>query len=240
MFLSLFLLLLAFFILLNALSTFEEAKARMVIKSVTSTFKTELVEKKKAQIFISTLGAVPEPREVMGQIEQMWVTAVPLVKVDALNEGSMMQMTLATKELFVVGEAAIRPDRVSILNATATALMSELPDSLIELQLTFGVRDIDRVKTTKPEENSQLVTEEIADPNLLAPVNRNEDRSLAFIRAGVVARYLEDTGVEPHSISVGLREINPKELRMRFFVRPKDEAFNDFSQLVENNSGDSQ
>ena len=62
-FLSLFLLLLAFFILLNALSTIEETKTREVLTSVAATFRSVVDSKTQAQILVSDLGPTPEAHE---------------------------------------------------------------------------------------------------------------------------------------------------------------------------------
>ncbi|WP_420549416.1 hypothetical protein [Curvivirga sp.] len=228
MFLSLFLLLLAFFILLNTLSTFEEAKARKVIKSVTSTFKTELINETKAQIMISTIGPVPEANRIIDDVEKLWVTAVPIAEVESLRDGSVMQMTVPTREVFVVGEIALRADRLDLFRDTAAILEKPFEGNVLELQFMLGVDSLDRLKTTLPK----IVGTEIDQTVNPEEINLNEpdedNRSLAFARTGVVAQQLISEGAPKSSISIGLMHGDPKTVRMRFFVHPGNSAFNTF------------
>lgn len=234
MFLSLFLLLLAFFILLNTLSTFEEAKARQVIKSVTSTFKTELINKTKAQIFISTLGAVPDAKDIINNLENLWVTAVPIANVEELHDGSTMQLTMPVNDLFVGGEIALRSDREDLMKATASALSAQIPDSTIEMQFMMGIDSLVRLKTTMPVQKEEVeipaVDQNPEEINLNVPDEDN--RSLAFARVGNVAQKFIDAGVASSNISIGLRHADPKVIRIRFFVRPNSGAFNSFDEFA--------
>ena len=100
-FLSLFLLLLAFFILLNALATIEETKARKVLTSVATTFRSVVDSKTDAQILISDLGPTPQAYEVLDALQQLWITSAPITKVEKLTRGQIMEMTLPVNELFL-------------------------------------------------------------------------------------------------------------------------------------------
>ncbi len=241
MFLSLFLLLLAFFILLNTLSTFEEAKARQVIKSVTSTFKTELDEKTKAQIFVSTLGAVPDAKEVMESIETLWVTAVPLTKVESLQDGSMMQLSMHVNDLFVGGAIAMRNDRKNLLKAVSSALSARIEDSTIEMEFLMGVEALERIKTTAPQNVSPTNIEVPAydvNPEEIDLAEFDEDsRALAFARVSTVANKFSEAGAPPSAITIGLRHADPKQLRIRFYVHPNESAYINFNNLVPANDG---
>ncbi|MEM9685285.1 MAG: hypothetical protein AAF942_18585, partial [Pseudomonadota bacterium] len=140
-FLSLFLLLLAFFILLNALATIEETKSRKVLSSVAATFRSLVDADTTAQILISDLGPAPEVYEVMDALEQLWVTAVPITRVDRLTRGQVMQMTLPVNELFLGGEPTLRADREALFDRTSLLLRLKTAASHVEMQMVFGVRD---------------------------------------------------------------------------------------------------
>src|SRR3546814_20817300 len=77
LFLSVFLLLLAFLILLNAISTFEETKSRAVMDSMSSTFRSAADARGSAEIYVSNLGTRPNPAEGLEAMGRLWLTATP-------------------------------------------------------------------------------------------------------------------------------------------------------------------
>ena len=87
MVLSLFLLLLAFFILLNSISTREEVKSRAVLSSLSSTFRITVERGTTGEIFVSTLGANPEPEDLIEEMTRVGVTAIPVTRVEVLTPG---------------------------------------------------------------------------------------------------------------------------------------------------------
>ena len=121
-FLSLFLLLLAFFILLNALATIEETKSREVLTSVAATFRSVVDSETQAQILISDLGLTPETHEVLEALEQLWITSVPVTRVERLTRGQVLQLTVPANELFLGGQTALRADREQLFDRTSLVL----------------------------------------------------------------------------------------------------------------------
>src|SRR3546814_1865237 len=87
LFLSVFLLLLAFFILLNAISTFEETKSRAVMDSMSSTFRSAADARGSAEIYVSNLGTRPNPEEVLEAMGRLWRTAIPVAHVEVVTPG---------------------------------------------------------------------------------------------------------------------------------------------------------
>ena len=79
--LSLFILLLAFFILLNAISNRTEVKSRAVMDSLLSTFRTIEDSSDSVQTLSSLLGATPEPEDLVNEMRQLWVNAIPIAEV---------------------------------------------------------------------------------------------------------------------------------------------------------------
>ena len=205
-FLSLFLLLLAFFILLNALATIEETKSRRVLTSVAATFRSVADVKTTAQILVADLGKTPEPQELLDAMERLWVTAIPVVDVDQVTPGEIMQMAFPANELFVGGKADMRTDRRQLLEAVARVLAVPAKGSASELQLVLG---------SDPVSQSQL----------LAAGN------LPMRRATTLADALVALGAPADTISVGIREGKPKSMRMRFAVRDAGRAHVTFQGL---------
>ena len=119
-FLSLFLLLLAFFILLNALATIEETKSRQVLTSVAATFRSVVDADTSAQVLLSELGPASEPDEILEAMEQLWVTAVSVTKVETLSAGQLMQITMPVNELFLGGKAGASERPKTVVGAGCT------------------------------------------------------------------------------------------------------------------------
>ena len=193
-FLSLFLILLAFFILLNALATIEETRARKVLTSVAATFRSVVNYESRAEILISDLGPTPEARDVLETLEQLWVTAVPVVEVEKLTDGQVMQMTIPVNELFLGGQAVLRADREELLDRTGLLLALKTKGGITEAEVVFGTRR--------------------SDGTLSGP-----EGQLAAERAGRIAAALVDHGAPADRVAIGLREDDPAMLRVRFESR---------------------
>jgi hypothetical protein len=193
-FLSLFLILLAFFILLNALATIEETKARKALTSVAATFRSVVNFETRAQILVSDLGPTPEAQEVIEALEQLWVTAVPIAKVEKLTKGQVMQMTIPVNELFLGGRAVLRADREALFDQTGLILALETRGGITEAEVVFGTRRADHT---------------LADA----------EGRLAAERAGRIAAALVGHDAPADRIAIGLRDGDPALLRVRFESR---------------------
>ena len=201
LFLGLFLLLLAFFILLNSLAKREEIKSRAVINSLLLTFQVPDENKATRELYISALAPVPEPEEIVDEFERLWVSSIPLLKVERLDEGRMMQVVMPVNELFFGRGASLRSDRSSLIVDTAKALSYKADGFVNELEFVLGV-----------------------DPDGQAnPVQQR--------RAVAIARELIANGAPPETVKVGVMEGETDRLRMRFHVRDERQAYVDFSEL---------
>jgi len=207
-FLSLFLLLLAFFILLNALATIEETKSRQVLTSVAATFRSVVDADTSAQVLLSELGPASEPDEILEAMEQLWVTAVSVTKVETLSAGQLMQITMPVNELFLGGKAVLRSDRKQLLERAARVLSVQAKSVVAELELVLGTPPID-------------------------PANLEEDPSLAIQRAVVLAGALLEVGAAKDKVSTGVRVGDPKVLRLRFAIREAARARVTFESRTE-------
>lgn len=237
LFLSLFLLLLAFFILLNSLATLQETKTRAVISSLASTFRTEVAPDASAQILISTLGPVPQPEEVVAEIERLWLTAVPVARVEQLTPGRTLQIEFSVFDLFVGGEPTVRADRRELMRATAGALAARIEGYKAIMTLTTGAErlgalDLRGVEAAaRPAESGDVV--DISDPAAdLRETAVVDERRLPFLRATILARSLVDAGAPPDGLSVGVREGAPLRVRLRFDIVEEGSVRIDFTDLA--------
>lgn len=198
-FLSLFLLLLAFFILLNALATIEETKTRKVLTSVATTFRSVVDTQTQSQMLISDLGPTPEPYEVLDALEQLWVTAAPIAKVDKLTRGQIMELTLPVNELFIGGKAILRADREPLFDRTSLLLGLRSGGGATEVRVVLGVgRGEDALSTAAAR--------------------------LAVERASNIAAAFVAHETPEDRIAVGIQEGAPKSLRVRFEIRDPSRA----------------
>jgi hypothetical protein len=193
-FLSLFLLLLAFFILLNALATIEETKTRKVLTSVAATFRSLVDAETKSQILVSDLGPTPDAYEVLDALEQLWVTSIPVVRVERLTRGQVMQLTLPVNELFLGGQPVLRADRESLFKRTALVLGLTPGSTLTEARVVMGVDRATRTLSTV-------------------------DGRLAAARSSAVAAAFVEEGTPDDRLSVGMRGGDPKMMSIRFDIR---------------------
>ena len=206
--LSLFLLLLAFFILLNTLATIEESKSKQVLNSVALSFRSPALDNTSVEVFISDLGQTPEPDELLRTMQRLWVTSVPVAKVEVLSPGQVMQMTMPANELFLGGKAELRSDRRQLFQNIAQVLARRSGNAKGELQAVLG-----------------------ADRTLAASIQ--EGGSLQMRRAAVFAEELVAYSAPSDALAVGLRDGDPRTLRIRFSVRDAARTRIDFRELVQ-------
>lgn len=237
LFLSLFLLLLAFFILLNSLATLVETRSRAVLSSVSATFQTDRISEISSEILVSTLGATPEPAEVLEEVERLWITAVPITKVDVVTPGDDMVLNLPALQIFVGAEPRVRGDRRDLVQATASALAARLQGFTVIAQITFFVEDLGEgyvppAATRRAAEaaEGEATVVDLDDPAAsLLPSSAMDGLPLAMARADAMATALVDAGAPPDGLQVGLREGDPSRIQLRFFVRESDGARLTFS-----------
>lgn len=243
LFLSLFMLLLAFFILLNALATFETHRAQAVMRSVQNTFQSRLEPDLRAEVLVPTLGVDPEPEAVTEELERIWLTAFPLATVDRLQPGNTFQLTMRFSDVFEPDSADLRPDRVALMRATATVLANRPEGYLTQVQVLLGITRLGQrvggdLSTPVPQEpfefsDGAYTPEDVlrrldsAGANAGVPTPRPGD--LAFERAVTMANVLLGGGAPPDALSVGVKEGDERDLKLRFFLRPLAESFVTFA-----------
>ena len=199
LFLGLYLLLLAFFAFLTAISNFEESKSRSVIESIASTFSSSLPTGRGALIDSSEVATRIEGRKFQDDLTALFAESMPFARVSIIEAGRIMEVVFAAEDLFVNAAAAMRPERLVLAERLAAVLAGHPPDLRFEIEAIVGMR------------RGLGVSERDAP-----------DTGLAVGRAGVFARALHDAGSPPGSVAVGLEARAPGQVRLRFYVRGKD------------------
>jgi hypothetical protein len=236
LFLSLFLMLLAFFILLNSISTLRETKSRDVLSSVSSTFQSTVDPDKSAEILVSTLGGVLEPQKVLDEVERLWLSDVPFVKFETVTQGRQIMVELPVIQLFVGARPELRGDRRDLLAATANVLSARIPGQVVIMQAILFVDDmaqVPNVPDTPEPPPAPVGTVDLANPEaMIAPVDDERDGTqLAFDRVGELARALVAGGSPPDNFEIGIRAGNASRIRFRFFIRSEGEARMTFAPM---------
>jgi len=205
LFLGLFLLVLAFFILLVSISTIENVKSKEVMNSLTSTFADLVMPVTDPTDFTSMHGEVLAPEAFQERITGVFSTAVNVDRIKVVQPGRVMRVDLQAHELFEDDKASIRPGRLDMLDRIVTSLSANPKNIRFEMAFLVG--------TTAPDDE-KLPT----------------SQTLSMSRAGTFARTVVERGAPPSSISVGLRSGDPSSITIHFYVRDEGLARLNFVQ----------
>lgn len=178
--LSLKLLLLAFFILLNAMASYEEERTRAVIESLRSTFHGDTPAVAPQARYSAALGPLEEGGGPVEEAARLFRQNVPAVVVEAEQAGRRLRLTIPVAQLFRPGEVDLRADRLLLMQRLAKSLTQR---GDFELQFLYP--------TTTPG-NEPLPTQ-----------------ALEVRRAGRFARSMEGLGLPPRMLSVGVMKPPP-------------------------------
>ncbi|MFM2044984.1 MAG: hypothetical protein RLY86_3560 [Pseudomonadota bacterium] len=187
-YLSVFILLLGFFILLNALSRFEETKVGQVIDSVEGAFSqgTALsgsqTDRDREAVIADTVG-------VVCSLGDFIIAEIPLAKVDGEGDGRTLVLSLPLSEILAPGgeSLVVRQDRVALLNRIARVMQPRSGGVQVTLEALVGI-----APGTEP--------------------------ALPSRGAAAIAQELERYEAPAAALSIGLEEGRPGTLRLLFRV----------------------
>ncbi len=194
LFLSLFLLILAFFILLVSISTFEEVKSNAVMDSLSSTFKTVLPVRGDPTEFTAKDGDVFAAQQFQDQISDIFSTAMQVAKVEIVQPGRQMRASFPVNSMFVPETAEVRPVAIPLLDRIVAALSSSPPGLKFEMEFLTAAG--------KGEDG-------------MLPVNE----TLSLSRTGAFAREMVARGLPPSSMAVGIEAADAKRINIWFYIR---------------------
>ena len=192
--LSLYLLLLAFFILLNSLTHPDESRTREVIRSVQQAFDHEVLAlrlrgSQKAESG-ATLAAAAAVEELLGAL----TSEQPQVTTQSIAGSTVLKVELAVDPLFPRERARLLGSAERLLDGVANALLrqSERP-IVIETEVLHGV------------EGLQDIGPDIASPAWLAAS-----------RASLMVRALIERGLDADRLAAGVLPRAAGRLQMIF------------------------
>ena len=198
LFLSLYLLVLAFFILLVSISSTEEVKSKALMESLTSTFSSVLPPRMDLTAFNATTGDFLAADEFQRQVTGLFSTVIGVVKVDTIQPGRLMRVELEGDGLFELDQAVIREGQSAFMDRLVAALSANPPGLRFEMEFVVPT----------PWGNDRTL-----------PTGKD----LAIDRAGAFARDLLSRGVPPGSVSIGMKGSESKNVEIWFHIRALEE-----------------
>ncbi len=199
LFLALYLLVLAFFIVLVSISTTEEVKSNAVMNSLTSVFASAQAPTTSPTAFVADEGDVIAAREHQRAISDAFATHLRIARVEKLQPGRLMRVTVPARALFEDGRPTLRPSSRLLFDRIAAALGSRPAGLRFELEFTVG---------RSPEGGRRAI----------------EGASLEIDRAGGFAREMLGRGAPPDALSVAVAPGDPERVSMTFHVRSRGEG----------------
>ncbi len=199
--LSLNLILLAFFILLNSLADFETDRARVVLNSVKQAFSGKIEAAGQLPVFSNSLGALPEVEAKMQEVGSLFEAIAPTARAKSIRRANLVRVDFPASALFRPASLRLRRGREALLARLAQSLRKG-PDGaqryLLEVLVGTGSQAaVDGGATAEPP-------------------------SLQLRRAAVLGARLSAEGAPLDGLSIGLRPGAADSLRL--IVRLRSDA----------------
>lgn len=207
LFLALYLLLLAFFIVLYSISQRDEVRTEAAINSLTATFDADRLTSDEVPQFTSSSGPFDPVENFRREVRGLFARDLPIARFEILQLGNTMRVRVPSEALFVPGRARVRTERTALMEALADALSQETSQGRFEVELIVG-----------------------SGAELPSAAGRP---SLALRRAAALASDLRGRGVAARSLAPGLRAGNAKVTELYFFGPRAPGAGVAFEQLAE-------
>jgi hypothetical protein len=147
--LILYLLLLAFFVVLNSISHVEKARSRAVAGSLNETFAAEGVPVDKTRPFVSSAGTVIAVVAFMERIGNLIRTDLQLVEIAEVEPGRLLSVRLAADAFFAPGSAAIDPLHRSLVERIVQAMKDPGPGIRYDVDIMLGAGRKDALATRR-------------------------------------------------------------------------------------------
>ncbi len=120
--LSLFLLLLAFFIVLFNNSRFDRGRADAVGESLTSAFRTDGRATVAPRPYSSQSGETPGDELFLQKLADLVRTELAVAEIRTVRPGRILQVRIPTDRMFVDGRDEVRPERGTFISGLSNLL----------------------------------------------------------------------------------------------------------------------
>lgn len=166
--LSVYLLLLAFFVVLNSISHVEAARTRAVSSSLNETFAANGRPAERTDLFTSDAGNAPSDAAMLARVGALIRTELALVEARDVVPGRVMQVTLPADSLFVPGREAIDALRRPLIERIARVLANPPASMRYDLDIILGTDDGRQLATRRSAWLASIFTAAGAPPRSIA------------------------------------------------------------------------
>ncbi|MEQ8509831.1 MAG: hypothetical protein RIB43_12550 [Rhodospirillaceae bacterium] len=191
LFLSLYLLLFAFFIVLNSFSTFDSGRRDAVINSVLDAF-AQISGPGSQQDLGGTTGNEFQARRFQDAVTDIFESAIPLANLRVAITGTRMEVDVPSQVFFEDDSVVVR-NPLPMLDRIVATVSSPPFGTAYELSVIARV----------PAQDGDTL-----------PINMTAD----IARVGNIARALDARGMPPKSLSIGLDEGDGSAFTLIFFA----------------------
>lgn len=191
--LSLYLLLLAFFVILFNISKVEQFKTTVVTDSLNSTFASRGQNTETPERLASAIGSIVTDPGFQRRIGDLIIAEIPIAEVRELKPGAILEARIPIDTLFTGDDVA--PGRRQLTESLANALGNAPPGVHYDVNFLVGIA---------------AEVESDAD---------GRHRSLSMVRAGRFAARMVAAGAPSGHVAAGLERGDPNWSRLLFYVR---------------------
>jgi len=193
-FVSLYLIVLAFFAVLNSISNQEENRVTAATESVTRAFKNEFEPEADFIDVTASPDALTPNDEFYAQIQGVFASLVGFDEKFPSQGGNIITVKFKANDIFEVGSNIIRPDQQAFLNQLVNFLKGSKAQVRREISFTVFTG------ASLPK-----------GPKYWEDVN--------VLRSGAVVNALKDRGVSPDLLSIGLQAGEEDLVQLTFYNR---------------------
>jgi hypothetical protein len=136
--LSLYLLLLAFFVVLNSISNVEISRLQAVSGSLNETFAVDGKPAEKSVSLFSSQGNLISDAAFLSRVGNLIRTELAFATVEDVLPGRVMAVTMSADSLFIPGREAVNPLLRPIIDRVAKALINPLPGIRYDVDILVG------------------------------------------------------------------------------------------------------
>lgn len=199
LFVSLYLVVLAFFIVLTSIAKIQEQRFEEAIQSVKTTFQVKV--KDKSENFIRIAQPIGSEMTFQSYLSKMRKFARDLMQItdtEFLQRGNQLEVVIDTSKLFMPSTTSLTEGAEQFLEKLADEMAELEAGQRVDTEFLFGL----------PSGEGYITAQ----------------TSLALARSGALALRMEAMGIPAETVFVGAsRSLSDTDIRIRFYERVIDE-----------------
>lgn len=193
-FLSLYLLLLAFFIMLNAISHTRDERVALAVNSVKETFQNYSPPSREFLDTAANPDTMIAAEAFLDDIRNVFSAQLKQVNFQQKTDGTLLRALVPAEDIFERRSERLLPSTAGLLDAIAVGLGTSRMGTRREVEVVIGSGD-------------------------RLPEVQALGKNLELRRASALARGLRARGVDGKSVAAGLRPGDSEIVQLTFYVR---------------------